>query len=348
MWPLRTAATASTVDFAGAHARPVDVATGSTHACALLDDGTVWCWGSNLGGQLGSWEYETEPPMSMSATPIRVPGVTGATAIAASGLSTCAIDRGRLVCWGGSPPWGDCEWGDGSRSALSWTPRSPGPYRVALARQRWTPPSPRRACGGRPTELLAARVDRAPCPACPPSPWATCTAASWRTAGCTAGAPTWPASSAWVRCRRGRPTTAPSRHAGATRSPGSRRHARCRSGPTRPAPASGMRTGGRTSCGAGAGPPMTPSASPRERPWHAVRGARRGGSVALPGGSLPVVHGSRNGPGALRRAHTDGRGGVDLDGDHRGAWRPRRSGDRTPAPASGRAPSSRAGRCAGA
>lgn len=31
----------------------VDLALGAFHACARRNDGSVWCWGSNLSGQLG-------------------------------------------------------------------------------------------------------------------------------------------------------------------------------------------------------------------------------------------------------------------------------------------------------
>ena len=31
----------------------VDIGMGAFHGCALGEDGSVWCWGSNGGGQLG-------------------------------------------------------------------------------------------------------------------------------------------------------------------------------------------------------------------------------------------------------------------------------------------------------
>jgi alpha-tubulin suppressor-like RCC1 family protein len=46
----------------------IDVAAGAGHACALADDGSVWCWGENARKQLGDG---TRDP---SATPVRVMG----------------------------------------------------------------------------------------------------------------------------------------------------------------------------------------------------------------------------------------------------------------------------------
>lgn len=39
----------------GAHLDAVDLDTGRDHTCAILRDGRVVCWGSNSGGQLGTW-----------------------------------------------------------------------------------------------------------------------------------------------------------------------------------------------------------------------------------------------------------------------------------------------------
>ncbi|MFO0628487.1 MAG: hypothetical protein U0325_23140 [Polyangiales bacterium] len=32
----------------------IAVAVGRAHACAILNDGTLWCWGENARGQVGA------------------------------------------------------------------------------------------------------------------------------------------------------------------------------------------------------------------------------------------------------------------------------------------------------
>lgn len=73
------------------------VAGGSmAHTCALLQDGTVWCWGMNSAGQLGA------PSKPDSALPVQVIGIPAARAISLSGESACALTvEQSLLCWGG-------------------------------------------------------------------------------------------------------------------------------------------------------------------------------------------------------------------------------------------------------
>ena len=72
-----------------------DIAAGAGHACSIISDGTVRCWGSNWVGQLGDGTTIDSP------TPVTVNGITTATAIAASGYHTCAtLSDGTVRCWG--------------------------------------------------------------------------------------------------------------------------------------------------------------------------------------------------------------------------------------------------------
>lgn len=70
------------------------LSAGGWHACALIEDRSVMCWGNNSDGatgDVGRTVYE----------PHRVPGVTNAVGIAAGGAHTCAlIADGSVQCWG--------------------------------------------------------------------------------------------------------------------------------------------------------------------------------------------------------------------------------------------------------
>lgn len=65
--------------------------------CALLDDGTVACWGTNRGGELGSGE---DGGSTDNAVPTRIEGLSNIAKIA----HTCALDEdGAVWCWGTGP-----------------------------------------------------------------------------------------------------------------------------------------------------------------------------------------------------------------------------------------------------
>lgn len=77
------------------------------HACALLADGTVRCWGSNEYGQLGDGRTdhsacESHPGQAdCSKVPVTVPGLTDVVAVSAGGYHTCAVvEDGTARCWG--------------------------------------------------------------------------------------------------------------------------------------------------------------------------------------------------------------------------------------------------------
>jgi alpha-tubulin suppressor-like RCC1 family protein len=87
---------------AGTTPRPsaVSVALGGRHACALLADRTVKCWGDNNYGQLGDGNGA---PGASSATPVRVAGLSDVVGIAAGENSSCAILSDATVRWWGRP-----------------------------------------------------------------------------------------------------------------------------------------------------------------------------------------------------------------------------------------------------
>ena len=81
--------------------RATDLCVGNDHSCALLDDGTVRCWGS--AGPIGVGVEESvgddEAPSAFPA--LRFPDEVVQIACGAS--NTCALtDAGSLYCWGGN------------------------------------------------------------------------------------------------------------------------------------------------------------------------------------------------------------------------------------------------------
>ena len=72
------------------------LAFGDRHACALLDDGAVVCWGRNNAGQLGTSGGDKDTPQSINLGTGRT-----ATSIHAGGNYNCAIlDDASVKCWG--------------------------------------------------------------------------------------------------------------------------------------------------------------------------------------------------------------------------------------------------------
>ncbi len=74
----------------------IGIAAGSLHACAILADGSVTCWGDNSNGQLGDGTTTIEP------TPVPTAALQGpAVALAGGQLHTCAVlSSGTVECWG--------------------------------------------------------------------------------------------------------------------------------------------------------------------------------------------------------------------------------------------------------
>jgi alpha-tubulin suppressor-like RCC1 family protein len=79
----------------------VQISAGVSHTCALLDTGTVRCWGQGEYGRLGYGNTnaigDDEPPAA--AGDVNVGGTV--TQIAAGGAHTCALlSTGKVRCWG--------------------------------------------------------------------------------------------------------------------------------------------------------------------------------------------------------------------------------------------------------
>ena len=70
------------------------VSAGSVHTCFMRPAGTVVCWGSNGGAQLG------DGTATNRTTPVAVVSLFGATSISAGQSHSCAVDAGTAKCWG--------------------------------------------------------------------------------------------------------------------------------------------------------------------------------------------------------------------------------------------------------
>jgi Regulator of Chromosome Condensation (RCC1) repeat protein/regulator of chromosome condensation (RCC1) repeat-containing protein len=87
------------------------VSAGSGHACALLSDATVKCWGHNGMGQLG------DGTRTRRLTAVAVQGLTGATGVSAGWAMSCAtLADGTARCWGAND---DGQLGDGTTTNRS-------------------------------------------------------------------------------------------------------------------------------------------------------------------------------------------------------------------------------------
>ena len=76
------------------------IAAGNSFSCALHQDSTISCWGKNSEGQLGNGQ--TPGYGQFSSLPVKVTGITDATAIATGWLHSCALHQnGTISCWGG-------------------------------------------------------------------------------------------------------------------------------------------------------------------------------------------------------------------------------------------------------
>jgi alpha-tubulin suppressor-like RCC1 family protein len=76
--------------------RFVEITAGAAHACALTDNGQVWCWGANNLGQLGVGSIG-----GTFRSPTRISSERSYVGVAAGAMHTCAITTHRTVdCWG--------------------------------------------------------------------------------------------------------------------------------------------------------------------------------------------------------------------------------------------------------
>lgn len=83
----------------------VDLSAGGRHDCAIKNDGTTWCWGENMVGQLGLGTLpepiNPDPEWAVKKIPTQVLGLEEATSVAAGSRHSCALmQNGEIWCWG--------------------------------------------------------------------------------------------------------------------------------------------------------------------------------------------------------------------------------------------------------
>ncbi|MEJ2205749.1 MAG: hypothetical protein P8170_16750, partial [Gemmatimonadota bacterium] len=86
----------------------VEITAGAMHTCALLEGGTLYCWGQNLRGELGDGTTQDR------VRPTLVAGRLAFRSVKAGGAATCAFSTdGSEYCWGQNRSG---QLGDGSRT----------------------------------------------------------------------------------------------------------------------------------------------------------------------------------------------------------------------------------------
>jgi alpha-tubulin suppressor-like RCC1 family protein len=73
----------------------VAVKAGDYHTCALLANGSLWCWGQNTYGQVGNGTLTNQ------LFAVQVSGISSPLSFSAGQYSSCAVTAGGGVkCWG--------------------------------------------------------------------------------------------------------------------------------------------------------------------------------------------------------------------------------------------------------
>ncbi len=107
------------------------VSSGGAHTCALLDDGTVRCWGYAAAGQLG---YGNDTDLHAPAGAIDLGAGRTAVAITAGVSHSCALlDNGAVRCWGYAL-FGQLGYGNATTIGDTETPGSVEPVDLGAGR----------------------------------------------------------------------------------------------------------------------------------------------------------------------------------------------------------------------
>ena len=74
-----------------------EIALRNDHVCAIIDNGSVSCWGANVDGQMGIGSFSTRELIPVTA---QLPAGRTATKIATGAFFSCAIMDNRSVVAG--------------------------------------------------------------------------------------------------------------------------------------------------------------------------------------------------------------------------------------------------------
>ncbi|MGB0628952.1 MAG: hypothetical protein ACPGN8_06730, partial [Candidatus Thalassarchaeaceae archaeon] len=90
--------------------RAVSIGIEDVHTCVILDDGSVWCWGYNMEGQIGNGNSGSDIWNALSPTQVSLPEGRTAELLSVGRYHTCVVlaanstDNGSTVCWGNHNP----------------------------------------------------------------------------------------------------------------------------------------------------------------------------------------------------------------------------------------------------
>jgi alpha-tubulin suppressor-like RCC1 family protein len=92
-----TANSSTPVQVTGIGSTTAQISAGDNGACAVLTDGSLWCWGANFDGNLGDGTTTRQlSPVQVTATPF-----AHNVAEVSMGVHTCArTTDGKVWCWG--------------------------------------------------------------------------------------------------------------------------------------------------------------------------------------------------------------------------------------------------------